>query len=1771
MARCASLRSRDGAPLSVESIIGGLAGQQQQQQHMMPAGDDDGNRTVLTGGDPLDFFGAIRNLVEQSIPPEDLRKYSSQQPLEIPVVNSSSSFGGIVEELQAENDKLRERVLEFESARPQQEQARQLLSEAETALDESKIELSSVREAAARDLSFQASRAKAEAALGRADSEATLAQLGEEFRKFREKTAADEEAGAARLESLREALATERDQLSALKRAKEEDVQRQRAEAAAAVAAADASLAEERERFRVFREEVSAREEAEAERVRSLRDALAAELEKSSASATASAAAQRQLEDSLAVVREEFRAFREAASGASEAKLLAVEDDLAAERERIEASEASREQLEAELAAQGKALAEVSEDYRRFRDGYIPLRIRDEARLQTVQGELASEQELRKASEASKEQLEADLAKQGAELAKEREDFRVFRENAEGLGQGDDAQLRKVEGDLAAEREQSVTLKKTLEASKEKLEAGLANEREDFRAFRENAERLGEGKDAQLRLVEGDLADLREQSAALKKTSEALQEQLEADLAKQGQALAKEREGFRVFRENAEGLREGKDAQLRKLEGNVAAERKQSDELKKVLEVSKEQLEADLAKQGQALAKEREDFRVFRENAEGLGEGRDAQLRKVEGDLVAEREQSEALKKTLEASNEQLEADLGKQGEALAQERDDFRVFREKAEGLGEGKDAQLRKVEGDLAAEREQSATLKKTLEESKEQLEVDLAKQGEEALAKEREDFRVFRENAEGLGEGRDAQLRKVEGDLSVEQEKSVALKKILDASKERLEADPRKQGEALAQERDDFRVFREKAEGLAEGKDAQLRKVEGDLAAEREQSAALKNTLEESKEQLEADLAKQGEALAKEREDFRVFRENAASARKALRRAEASLEAERQKFSAAKRASEAKMKLLRAAAGRADNLEDQLSAKSLRLKQKEAEARVLATDDNVVRGLRESLTCKDNALNELRQELGNLRVASAAAEAGGAQAAVATRKQQHQLYGNVGSSGRSSVGMPGAASRRENAGDSDDDGAAVAGGDMTRTFSLSSEEEIDSSGESSGLGAIVEEADSSGTESLAAEEEDSESEGDEGGGVAGYGGKMSVVQEGDEESESDGGSSSVDGEQEGSDRAVENEELPADDAEDAGAARLSLSPLAPRLDYSEDRPSADPPVSATYAAAAAMFDRNEGQQVGVHRGGRSTSARRLSMSLSPRPTGRRPRGARASVTPGGGGYRPAGGGGDGGGGCAKSLSPLPLRGGKKSRASWSPGAGLLPHAAARLAQSPPVSCLSPMVRLAPADHGLGREGNTVVLELGAWRVRAGVVTPSREEVKSSSYFDDFPCCVARPSREGADLDELVNGASSLAAPMYSKFRDTGVFVGGDAWYCCLDHPSIALRSKLRLSCPMRRRDQPPSREDTERLADHAYGLLKQDSSLSPTLLTYKPTATVEEVLALASVLLEVHRVPAIRMVNEAQLAALAVGVKVGVIVDIGESGVSVTPIFDGFPVPPAVRSECCGGGDVTKFLDYMLLSRTNEHFNQMTDRRRLEYTREMKEEQCYVPLDFALEVEEYGAFKRKAMRVCKGAQASPMLSGYEACDSRDFIDETDKDEEVTKTKTFTLKSGSELDVKIGRERFHAPEILFTASHHPGLWDEGGVSRSLSQVVLDALAELDSDTKAEMLDDIVVVGGSARMDGLGDRLEEDLKAMLPEWMSEKVDVRVPAADELNHRNRTSRGDPSAVTVGAEILLEEGAGSNDDGTEGGDWITTAQWAETPEVLTRALVPFLSE
>lgn len=81
------------------------------------------------------------------------------------------------------------------------------------------------------------------------------------------------------------------------------------------------------------------------------------------------------------------------------------------------------------------------------------------------------------------------------------------------------------------------------------------------------------------------------------------------------------------------------------------------------------------------------------------------------------------------------------------------------------------------------------------------------------------------------------------------------------------------------------------------------------------------------------------------------------------------------------------------------------------------------------------------------------------------------------------------------------------------------------------------------------------------------------------------------------------------------------------------------------------------------------------------------------------------------------------------------------------------------------------------------------------------------------------------------------------------------------------------------------------------------------------------------------------------------------------------------------------------------------------------------------------------------------------------------------------------------------------------PHLWKEITARKGLADVIVDALSAVDADSRASMLADVVVVGGSAALVGLGDRLEEELKGLLPEAMGERVDVRVPEAGELQHR----------------------------------------------------------
>ncbi|CAM9574466.1 unnamed protein product [Choristocarpus tenellus] len=152
-----------------------------------------------------------------------------------------------------------------------------------------------------------------------------------------------------------------------------------------------------------------------------------------------------------------------------------------------------------------------------------------------------------------------------------------------------------------------------------------------------------------------------------------------------------------------------------------------------------------------------------------------------------------------------------------------------------------------------------------------------------------------------------------------------------------------------------------------------------------------------------------------------------------------------------------------------------------------------------------------------------------------------------------------------------------------------------------------------------------------------------------------------------------------------------------------------------------------------------------------------------------------------------------------------------------------------------------------------------------------------------------------------------------------------------------------------------------------------------------------------------------------------------------------------------------------------------------------------------------------------------------------------------------SFTQKNGEQLEIKIGRERFHTGELLF----QPELWNEGESSMSLAALVMDAIMSCTPDIRETLLSNVVLVGGTSSLPGLGPRMVQELMIAAPDQLCGVVNVRVLDGDELRHTNPSSRSSTSAVLRGAEMLCEV------EGRSMESWLTYEVWEDEPELLSR--------
>jgi len=169
---------------------------------------------------------------------------------------------------------------------------------------------------------------------------------------------------------------------------------------------------------------------------------------------------------------------------------------------------------------------------------------------------------------------------------------------------------------------------------------------------------------------------------------------------------------------------------------------------------------------------------------------------------------------------------------------------------------------------------------------------------------------------------------------------------------------------------------------------------------------------------------------------------------------------------------------------------------------------------------------------------------------------------------------------------------------------------------------------------------------------------------------------------------------------------------------------------------------------------------------------------------------------------------------------------------------------------------------------------------------------------------------------------------------------------------------------------------------------------------------------------------------------------VVDSGDGVTHIVPVYEGFSLPHLTRRLNVAGRNITRYLIKLLLLR-GYAFNRTAD---FETVRQIKEQFCYVGYDLDVE-------SRLAL------------------------------ETTTLMQSYTLPDGRV--IKLGRERYEAPEVLFK----PSLVDceKGG----MHEMLFNMINEADMDLRASFYKHIVLSGGSTMYPGLPSRLEKEVRRL--------------------------------------------------------------------------------
>ncbi|KAI8628545.1 Actin/actin-like protein [Xylariaceae sp. FL1651] len=378
----------------------------------------------------------------------------------------------------------------------------------------------------------------------------------------------------------------------------------------------------------------------------------------------------------------------------------------------------------------------------------------------------------------------------------------------------------------------------------------------------------------------------------------------------------------------------------------------------------------------------------------------------------------------------------------------------------------------------------------------------------------------------------------------------------------------------------------------------------------------------------------------------------------------------------------------------------------------------------------------------------------------------------------------------------------------------------------------------------------------------------------------------------------------------------------------------------------------------------------------------------------------------------------------------------------------------------------HQPAPPSRTLVLDNGASTIKAGFVTG---DIVDKPRI--IPNCIVRDRDRKTYVASEVSQCSDFSEAAFRRPVEKGFIVNWEAQKEIWEReffddkaPQRCDPSETRLLLAEPSNSLPILQANCDQMVFEEFGFASYYRGLGPTFNAY-------------------HDIQAMFRTPRDPHAVVQLPAELILLIDSGYSHTTITPVFQGRPIHPAVRRLDVGGKFLTNYLTRVLSLR---HYDM---RNETYIVNEMKEAACYVSLDFKGDIE-------RSWKGTRGERRESYISGggiakdYVLPDFHTRLRGVVRDydpAQASRARKLAVGEASEDVLTLRNERFSIPELLFNPS------DIGMRQPGLADLVLQSLQCLPIGLWPGLLANVLVVGGNSLFDGFVERLQKEIRKLFP------------------------------------------------------------------------------